>query len=346
MYIPMSRNFTKLDMPRSVSYSHDKMISKAGGQRTRLEGMSRISSCITFCRVIDSGSFSLAAKALGVSQSAVSQQIKRLEQEYGARLLHREGTSVVPTEEGQIIYDFAMQIVKLYERSKQSLRDNADAALSGRLTIGASTGLGEYLLPAVLTKFKAENEDVSLAMEVGDSDEILNRILQQNLDLGFVGVTRKDRHLSFTPFVHDRLILVVSPQHELAERSSITFEELIKIPVILQQPGSGATSALRSALTTHGLKLEDLNVLMEAGLQESTKAAVRFGLGATFISHLGALDELQNGSLIAIDIEGLELEHDFYIAHHRDWPLSRLARRFLETARKTVSSLVNANLPS
>ena len=307
--------------------------------------MSRISSFVTFCQVIDSGSFTRAAEQLGISQPAVSQQIKRLEQEYKTRLLHREGTSVVPTEEGRIIYDFAMQIVKLYERSKQALRENTDGILRGKLTIGASTGLGEYLMPAVLTKFKAENADVNLAMEVGDSDEILNRILQQRLDLGFVGVTRKDRHLSFTPFVHDRLILVVSPQHELAKRSTITFEELIRIPLILQQPGSGATSALRNSLIAHGLKLEDLNVLMEAGLQESTKSAVQFGLGATFISHLGALDELQNGSLIAIDIEGLELEHDFYIAHHRDWPLSRLARMFLKTASKTVASLVHDSPP-
>ena len=340
MYTGVSRNFTKLDMPRSVSYSHDTMINKAGKQAARLEGTSRISSFITFCRVIDSGSFSRAAEQLGISQPAVSQQIKRLEQEYKTRLLHREGTSVVPTEEGRIIYDFAMQITKLYERSKQALHENTNCILRGKLTIGASTGLGEYLLPAALAKFKEQNENVSLAMEVSDSDEILNRILQQRLDLGFVGVTRKDRHLTFTPFVHDRLILVVSARHELSERRKITLSQLANVPLILQQPGSGATSALRNALKGHGLQLEDLNVLMEAGLQESTKSAVQFGLGATFISRLGALDELSTGSLVSIEIAQLELEHNFYIAHHRDWPLSRLAQSFLKTARETANDII------
>lgn len=304
-----------------------------------MEGMSRISSFITLCQVIDSGSFSRAAERLGVSQPAVSQQMKRLEQEYGTRLLHREGISVVPTEEGKIIYAFATQIIKLYERSKQAIREADEKELSGRLSIGASTGLGEYLLPIALSHFKTEHPRTHLSMDVGDSDEILNRILQHRTDLGFVGVTRQDRHLSFTPFIHDSLILVVSPKHELSKQRAITLNELGNVPLILQQPGSGATSALRDALLSHGLRLEDLNILMEAGLQESTKAAVRFGLGATFISRLGALNELRAGSLVPVRIAHLELEHNFYVVHHRDWPLSRLARRFLKTAEETAKAI-------
>ena len=304
-----------------------------------MEGMSRISSFITFCQVIDSGSFSRAAEHLRISQPAVSQQIKRIEQEYGVQLLHREGSNVVPTEEGAIVYNFVTQIIKLYERSKQAIREADAKELSGRLSIGASTGLGEYLLPIVLARFKTEHPRTHLSMDVGDSGEILDRILQHRIDLGFVGVTRQDRHLSFTPFIRDRLVVVVSPEHELAHIRTITLEQFLKVPLVLQQPGSGATSTLSMALKTHGLHLANLNVLVEAGLQESTKTAVRFGLGATVISSLGVLDELRNRSLIAIEVEDLELEHDFYIACHRDWPLSRLARGFLETARTAAKSV-------
>ena len=302
--------------------------------------MLNFSEIQVFAVAAETENFSAAARRLHLSQPAVSQQITRLEQDYGTKLLHREGTKVVPTEEGKILYEFATQIIKLYERSKQAVREVNEKELSGSLVIGASTGLGEYLLPIVLARFKTEHANVHLSMDVGDSGEILERILQHRIDLGFVGVTRQDRHLRFTPFIRDRLVLVVSPEHELAHRRTITLKQFLKVPLVLQQPGSGATSALRTALKAHGLRLEDLNIVVEAGLQESTKTAVRFGLGATVISRLGVLDELHNQSLVAIEIRDLELEHDFYIACHRDWPLSRLAQSFIETARTIAKAAV------
>lgn len=296
----------------------------------------RISSLLMFCRVVDEGSFSRAATHSGVTQSAVSQQIKRLEAGYGTKLLHRDGSSVVPTEDGRIFYEYATRIVNLYERSKQALREAASGDVAGSLAIGASTGLGEFLLPTALARFKGKHPSAHLSMHVADSNEILDRILQYRLEIGFVGATRRDRHLHFDSFVRDRLVLIVSPANESGQRRLIDLDGFMKVPLILQQSGSGATSALSAALEAQGMRLADLNVIIEGGLQESTKTAVRSGLGATVISRLGVIEELRDRTLVEIEIKGLELRHDFYVAYHRSWPLSRLAAAFIRDARKAA----------
>jgi len=299
--------------------------------------MPRLEDFRTFCTVIEQRSFTRAAGVLGISQPAVSQQIKVLEREYGTALVHRQGTEIVPTEAGNLVYEHALQMLKLYERSKQRLREQEET-LAGELTIGASTGLGEYLLPRAMVAFRAAHPESMIRLQVGDSSEILERILRQRIDLGFVGITRQDRHLKFEPFVSDRLVLVVAADHELARRGSIGWSELLQIPLVLQQAGSGATRTLRDALQPLGVRIEDLNIVLEVGLQESTKNAVLTGCGGTIISRLGVLNELRTGTLVEIPIAGLDLRHDFHVAYRSSWPLSRLAQAFLEEARRFVQT--------
>lgn len=299
----------------------------------------RIEEFITLCTVIEQRSFTRAAAVLGVTQPAVSQQMKALEEHYGTSLIHREGTGVVPTEAGAIVYEYAVQMFKLYEQSKQRLREQEEN-LIGELAIGASTGVGEYLLPRAMVAFRADHPESMIRLQVGDSNEILERILQHRVDLGFVGITRRDRHLQFEAFVSDRLVFVVAADHELARRGLVDWGAFQRIPLVLQQASSGATRALRDALQLLGIRIEDLNVVLEVGLQESTKNAVLAGGGGTIISRLGVLDELRARALVEISIEGLDLRHDFHVAYRRSWPLSRLAQAFLETARHFAQAAV------
>jgi DNA-binding transcriptional LysR family regulator len=233
----------------------------------------------------------------------------------------------------------ACQIVHLYEKSKQIVRELSDE-LDGRLLIGASTGPGEYLLPVILGDFKARHPQVDTSLRVGDSDEIIEHIIRYRLELGFVGISRRDRHLCFDPFIQDQLVLIVHPDHPWAGRSSISYEELLRTPLILQQHGSGATAALYEALGEYDINAGHLNVMMELGLQESTKAAVRSGLGVTIISRLGVIEELGRGVLAEVPIEGIALKRDFYIVYRRDSPLTNLARAFLEYARQKADETV------
>jgi len=300
--------------------------------------MPRLEELKTLCQVIEQKSFSRAAEILDLTQPAVSLQIKSLEEEYDAKLLHREGFEILPTENGAVVYNFACQIIDLYTRSQEAVRTSL-AETRGRLTIGASTGPGEYLLPLLLGRFKAANPDVTISLRVGDSNEIIEHILQQRLEVGFVGTTRRDRHLTFEPFLHDELILVVYPEHPWAQRKRITYEELLEAPLVLQQQGSGARATLQEALRRYGITLQQLHPVMEVGLQESTKAAVRSGFGVTIISRLGATDELRRGILIEVPIEEVKMAHDFYAVYLRTLPLPNLAKTFLDFAHTTAQEI-------
>lgn len=301
--------------------------------------MPRIKELITLCKVVEQKSFSRAAELLELSQPAVSLQVKSLEAEYGVELLHRDGFEIVPTESGRVVYESACQIVDLYAKSRQRVRE-LSGKLDGKLLIGASTGPGEYLLPLLLGHFKARHPQVDIALRVGDSSEIIDRVLTHQLDLGFVGTSRRDRHLCFEPFVEDHLVLVVPPDHPWTTRSCISYEEFLQAPLILQQHGSGATAALYEALNEYNISVSHLNVIMELGLQESTKAAVRSGLGVTIISRLGTIEELKRGVLVEVPVEEIELKRDFYAVYRRTSPLTNLVRAFLEYTRHAASEIV------
>ncbi len=300
--------------------------------------MVRMTMLRSFCAVVEHRSFSRAATHLGITQPAVSQQLRRLEDAYGVELVHRRGAEAVLTEAGQAVYEYARQIVGLYERSLLASAETIEAH-SGRLRVAASTGVGEAFLPLVLVAFSERVPGVRVDVRVGDSSAILTRLIREHLDLGFVGTLRQDRHLEFEHFWKDRLALVLSPTHPLARRSTLSLEEFLALPLVLQQSGSGATVALRDALGAHGLGLEELNVVSEVGLQESTKAMVSHGRVGTIISGLGVFRDLKDRRLVEIRVDGLELTHDFYIAYSKDWPLSRTARAFVDTARETLARL-------
>jgi len=297
--------------------------------------MPRLEEFVTFCAVVEHRSFSHAAEHLGISQPAVSQQIKALEATYDVPLLLRSSLGVTLTERGQAIYDYAVRIVGLYERSKRSLREDEEDP-TGTLSVGASTGVGEVVIPIALARYKQAHPGVQVNLHVADSTEIVDRVVRDQIEIGFVGAKRRDRHLRFEPFVTDRLVLVFSPAHPLAGRANLYVEELAKVPLILQQPGSGATQALRRALERSGVSPDRLNILAEVGLQESTKHTVMTGLGGTVISRLGVAEELHDGRLVEVPIEELDLTHEFYIVTRSLWPITQAGRELLAFAHAAV----------
>ncbi|MGD8554555.1 MAG: selenium metabolism-associated LysR family transcriptional regulator [Anaerolineales bacterium] len=301
--------------------------------------MLRLEELIAFIKVIEHKSFSRAAKELGLSQPAVSLQVKSLEAEYGAELLHREGVETVPTEQGKAIYQYACQIISLYQESQQRLLE-LEGEFGGKLSLGASSGPAEHLLPLLMGIFKKRHPQVEISLRVGDSSEIIDHVLMHRLEVGFVGISRRDRNLAFEPFIHDQLILVASPGHPLSSRESIDPDELEQVPLMLQQHGSGARTALYQSLADHSMDIRQLNVVMELGLQESTKAAVRAGLGATFISRLGVIEELERGILVEVPIDGLELNRDYFIVSRKSSPLTTTAKAFVAFAQDTAGEAV------
>ena len=295
--------------------------------------MARINQLISFCKVVDMNSFSIAAEALGLSQPTISLQVKSLEEEYGVKLLHRDGHQILPTEDGQFVYNHLIEMIALFERSKDGIRKNQEI-YEGSLQIGASSGPGEYPIPIILARFQKEHLDARVILHVGDSNEIMDKVANQSLEIGFVGTKRRDGNLTFNPYLEDTLILVAAKDYSFVRGGSITYKELKKIPLIIQQPGSGATAILKKALSEVHLRLTDLNIILQMGLQDSVKAAVLAGYGATIISALGVIKEIETGQLQKISAEVLDLHRQIYICHNREVPLTNFARNFIKYAIK------------
>jgi DNA-binding transcriptional LysR family regulator len=295
--------------------------------------MARIEQINAFCKVVDLHSFSQAAEALGLSQPTISLQIKALEEEFGTELLHRDGYKILPTENGQFIYTHFIRILALYDRALEGIH-SSQGTFSGSIRIGASSGPGEHPLPQILARFKQAHPECEVSMFVGDSYEIMEKVAGQTLEVGFVGDKRRDGRLRFEPFIEDRLILVAAKDSSYAKNKSIPYEDLAQIPLIIQQPGSGATSTLQRALSEVNLHISDLNILMQLGLQDSVKSAVASGIGATIISYLGAKKEIESGELVQIDIPQLDLHRNIYQCQNRETPLTNIAQEFVTFAFK------------
>ena len=290
----------------------------------------------TFLAVVDRGSFSGAAEVLGISQPAVSSQIRGLEDRLGERLLDRSGRTVTVTEAGRVLERHARRMVG-WERELE--RDIAEVGhrVAGQLEVGSSTGPGEVLLPGLLGAFRRMHPDVSVSLVVHDTQTICDRVADGMLEFGIVGAARPQRGLEFTQFVRDELIVIAPSDHPLAGRGEISLAELAQLPLLMQQRGSGVRAVLEEAVRAGIGRNSHLQVDMEIGLQQSAKAAVLSGYGVTVISRLAVAQELADGRLAEVGIAGTELARDFSVVRASGRTPTRLSTAFVDFARGAVT---------
>ncbi len=294
---------------------------------------------LTLRTVVDKGSFSHAAEELGISQPAVSFQIRALEERIGQRLLVRSGRRVTLTDAGRVVDAHARRLLALEE---EMLRDVAGLSdhLSGPLVLGSSTGPGELLLPHLLGGFKRENPEVEVSLVVQDTQTVCDRVLDDEIELGVVGAARPHRGLVFEPFVRDELVVICPPGHALAKKKRIALADLAAQPIILQQRGSGVRAVLESAFRAAGIRMRDLDITLELGLQQSVRVAVLDGLGITVISRLAVERDLAEGRLVAVEVEGAVLARDFSLVRHAGRTPSRVSEGFVAYAGEHLGDLV------
>lgn len=292
---------------------------------------------LTFRMIIEKGSFSLAADALEISQPAVSAQIRSLEERLGHRLLDRSGRRVRTTEAGDLLNRFAEQVLALEDQLTRDLQE-LGTTVAGPLVIGSSTGPGELVLPHVVGLFAAAYPEVRVSLQVMDTQSVCELVLDGRLELGFVGAVGRQRGLVFEPLIRDELVVIVPPDHELAARTSIELDELARTPMLMQQKGSGVRSVLEDAMRAAGLRRRDLPVRMELGLQQSVKAAVLDGIGITVVSRLAVQREVEEGSLVALELKGPGVARDFQVVTREGRTLGRASAAFLDFARAELGA--------
>ncbi|MDF2750642.1 MAG: hypothetical protein K0T00_1818 [Gaiellaceae bacterium] len=289
-----------------------------------------------FCAVVERKSFSQAAERLGVTQPAVSLQVRALEKRLGAQLLDRSGRRVEPTEAGARLYRGAQRLLALEEQLLEEVAGDGDGELAGELRLGASTGPAAVVVPLLLCEFQLEHPGVKVALSVHDTHSVVELVAARELELGIVGAARRHRSVRFEPFFEDEVILACPPGHAFAGRS-VGIDELRADRLILMQEGAGVRQIVDDELRELGLRLRDLDVRLELGLQESVRSAVQAGYGVAFISRTAVESELAAGTLAAARVEGLEATREISLARAAGRTPTRVADAFVAFARERVA---------
>lgn len=290
-----------------------------------------------FCAVVERKSFSQAAERLGVTQPAVSLQVRALEKRLGAQLLDRSGRRVEPTEAGLRLYRGAQRLLALEEQLVEEVAGEGNGELTGDLALGASTGPAAIVVPLLLCEFQLANPGVKVALSVHDTHSVVELVAGRELELGIVGAARRHRSVRFEPFFEDEVILVCPPSHPFAGRT-VTIEELRGEQLILMQEGAGVRQIVDDELRGLGLRLRDLDVRLELGLQESVRSAVQAGYGITFISRSAVETELAAGTLASARVEGIDATREISLVRSAGRTPTRAADAFVAFARERLTA--------
>jgi DNA-binding transcriptional LysR family regulator len=289
-----------------------------------------------FCAVVDRKSFSQAAERLGVTQPAVSLQVRSLEERLGQQLLDRSGRAVEPTEAGARLYRNAQRLLQLEAQLLEDVAAVDGGRLTGTLALAASTGPGAHLVPLLLCEFGRSHPDLRVALTISDTFSVTERVAARELELGVVGALRRHRSLVFEPLSRDEIVLAVPPGHPAAG-GELSLDELRAETLIVMQEGAGVRQVVEEELRRAGLKLGALDSRLELGLQESVKSAVAAGYGVTFISRTAVEGELAAGTLAAARVAGLDPSRQLYVVRAKGRPPTRAADAFLAFARERLA---------
>ncbi len=289
-----------------------------------------------FCAVVERRSFSQAAERLGVTQPAVSLQVRALEKRLGTQLLDRSGRRVEPTESGWRLYRGAQRLLALEDQIVSDVALSGEGELAGDLVLGASTGPAAIVVPVLLGEFQRENAGVRVFLTVSDTHTVIERVAARELELGIVGASRRHRGVRFEPFFSDEVILACPSGHPFSGRT-VTLDELRGESLILMQEGAGVRQIVEDALRRRGVRLRDLDVRLELGLQESVRRAVEAGYGVTFISRTAVESDLEAGTLAEARVQGLEATREISLASAAGRARTRVADAFVGFARERLT---------
>lgn len=264
----------------------------------------------TFCSIARKGNFSAVAEDLFMSQSAVSQQIQALERRYGVVLFDRGSKGATLTDPGRILFEKAQRILEIEDEINHEF-DDLRGLKGGELHVGASTTVGNYLMPFYLGEFKQRYPEVKVALIVENTRIIEDQLLAGLFPLAVVEHDVQNPSLVREPIEKDELVLIVDPRHRWAERDSVTKEELMDEPFITRELGSGTREVIEESLAREGIP--KLNVGMELGNSSAIKTAVAAGLGVSILSRRAVHAQLESRMLKQIAIKDVALVRDFYL---------------------------------
>lgn len=272
-----------------------------------------------------------AAEALHVSQPAVSKQLAELERALGIALFDRVGRRLRLTPAGELALAYTDQIFGLTDDLHRALGD-LKGLRRGRLLLGSSTTVGEYVLPRIMGRFQKAHPGVELVLEIANTAQILERVVRHTFDLGFVGTAVQHEAVEVEPFVSDEVVVICGPQEPLGKKASVSPAALQQRSFVVREAGSATRTTGEAEAARLGIRLK---VTMALGSNDAVKAAVSAGLGLGLLSRHAIQSELRAGELRVVRVRGWRGQRQLSIIYSRGRRLHGLAQAFLEFARPT-----------
>lgn len=288
----------------------------------------------TFLTIVDTESFTRAGRRLGLSQSAISQQIGALERQLGLKLLRRTGAGAKPSSAGEILVHYARQVVRKIDEAERVLAD-FESNGAGALRIGAGGAACHYLLPGILKDLRADHPKMDLHVVSGPTQTTMERLLEGELDLGLLTLPVTHARLRLQPLGRDELVAIVSPAHPWAARRRVQAQDFGDQPLLIYERRSQTFRLIERVLLEVGVFP---SIAMEMDHLEAVTAMARDGLGVAIVPRWAVQEELAGGHLVALSIGKSGLT--------RAWGLGLVAQDHHPQSLKTFIRLCSERLPS
>ena len=270
----------------------------------------------TFITVAKIKSFTKASEILNITQPAVSQHIKFLEEYYGVIFIKKSGKTINLTEEGKILYNYAIELDSIYRNLETEFRNKDN--INKTYYVGASMTIGGYILPYILAKYKNFYKNIDILLQVNNTEEIIEKLLNRKIDLALIeGIFNKEK-FKYIKYKDDELVLAVSHLHEFAKYKFITLDEVLKGKLILREKGSGTREIFENKLLEMGYDLKDFKPYMELGSITAIKSLLKANLGYSIISKETIKIEVGSGKIKIIPINGLKIFREFNFVYRKD----------------------------
>jgi DNA-binding transcriptional LysR family regulator len=285
-----------------------------------------------FCDLVETKSLSRAAERNFVTQSAVSQQVRGLEEKFKRRLLERMrgGREVGLTEEGEVFYQESRQIVNAYAQLEERMR-TLTGTVSGTVHVATVYSIGLHELPAVIRRFMAEHPEAKIDLEYSRTTRIVRDVLAGTVELGVVAYPEKKRGLSVVPLGGDRLVLICPPGHALAKHKKVRARDLNNQDFVLFERDIPTRRAIDKILRAHGVTVRRV---AEFDNIETIKRAVEVGIGAAIVPSPSVIDEARVGSLAVVALAEAEWRRSVGVIYRSDRTLGTAAKKFIQLLRE------------
>jgi DNA-binding transcriptional LysR family regulator len=283
----------------------------------------------SYCLVVETKSFSRAAQAKHMTQSAMSRLVKGLEDELGVKLLLREGKSVTLTPEGRIFYDHAKRLLEGYVRMEQDINDSLGAA-RGSLRLGSSRTPAFHLLSQALYGFTKQHPELRIDLIVARTEFVLRELREGRIDVGIVESRSVDETFSAQELAEDEVVLIAPENHPLTRKKSLTMHDLMTAPFILPGHGSGTRALVDDYFAAEGIDMRKLNVRLTVGSPEFVVQMVQAGLGIAFASKWSVFSAVKEGTVKVLRHPGGRILRKFYLVNMDREPASAAGRTFKE----------------